>query len=92
LTPEERETVVSWDQTDGPITVFTHDRALMAKLKRWGFQPDRRYLNGGRVVAEEFALPKAAVLVSFRLRRPQTERQRRAALESLKRIAAAHGE
>ncbi len=89
MTPEERETVIQFDDAGPRARVYTCWKALAQKLKKLGFAPTRTDRNGGRVIAWHFEVPKTYIL----LRRPRrvtlTETQRRKLVERLQRARAA---
>ena len=74
LTPEERETILTYDESSDQASVYTHDPRLIAKLKllHEGFPdqiyPDRPEHPG----AVSYVVPKACISV----RKPYSQQRR----------------
>ena len=74
LTPEERETIVTYDESSDQASVYTHDPKLIAKLKLLhdGFPdqiyPDRQEHPG----AVSYVVPKSCVSI----RKPYSPQRR----------------
>ena len=75
LTPEERETILTYDEASDQASVYTHDPRLIAKLKLLhdGYPdliyPDRPEHPG----AVSYIVPKSCISV----RKPYSEQRRR---------------
>lgn len=82
LTPEERETIILFDDSSDDASVYTHDLRLIAKLKLLhdGYPdqiyPDRPEHPG----AVSYIVPKACVSI----RKPYSEERRKAQSQDAK--------
>ena len=69
LTPEERETIVTYDEASDQASVYTHDPKLIAKLKLLHqIYPDRPEHPG----AVSYVVPKSCVSI----RKPYSPQRR----------------
>jgi hypothetical protein len=68
LEPEEKETIVRFDKTVDPMSVFTYERTLQTHLKRAGAEIILDNGSGGL----EFSMPKDW----FRIPRPRVKRRK----------------
>ena len=92
LTAEERETNLTYNESDGFWMITTDVQKHMTRLERLGYEPVKTvYYPDGSVETKEYKLP--AWGVSFRkpekITRTMTEEQKEAARESIKRATAA---
>jgi hypothetical protein len=66
LTNEEKETIISFDETKEPAVIFTYNKAWQKHLEgRLGLKPIRDNRFGGK----EYEIPKS------RIRKPQAPRK-----------------
>jgi hypothetical protein len=60
LSPEERETIIRFDETSNPASVFTYNRRWQQHIeKRLGIKPDWSNHHGGR----QYSVPKSRISV-----------------------------
>lgn len=65
LSPEERETIILWSDADDTASVYTHDKAVIARLKELSkkypqqFYPERKERPG----AVSYIIPKNCVSI-----------------------------
>jgi len=76
LTPEERETIILYNEAEDTASVYTHDRKLTDKLQRLHKKhPDKVYPERReRPGAVSYVVPKRCVSI----REPYSEERRRA--------------
>lgn len=67
IEPEEKETVIRFDKTDSPMSVFTYERTLQTHLSRSGAELIYDNGSGGK----EYTMDKSW----FRLPRPRVKRK-----------------
>lgn len=82
LTPEERETIILYDESTEQAKVYTHDPKLIVKLERLNrkypalIYPERREHPG----AVSFIVPRKCIMVH----EPYSEARRKSASEKAK--------
>lgn len=85
LTLAERETIVRFDEVPGsPVSVYTHNKALIRDLEKRGFKAGEEYVYDGVLIAKHYNVPKD--LISVRLKR-QPSKAQLAVLERMTAIA-----
>ncbi len=85
MRPEERETVIQFDDGSDEAHVYTCQRGLAQRLGRLGFKPTQVDRNGKHEVAWHFEVPKTYILVRRPRRVVLTETRR----EQLRQARAA---
>jgi len=87
LSPEERETIILYNEAEDTASVYTHDPKLMEKLKRLHKKhPDKVYPERKeRPGAVSYLVPKRCVGV----REPYSDERRRADSERAKKAGIA---
>jgi hypothetical protein len=64
MTREEKETIINYDEEHKTASVYTHNAALIRKLKGYGIEPTKEFTVNGKVVAMQFNVPKKWVKVN----------------------------
>ena len=90
LSPEERETIILYNEAEDTASVYTHDPKLIGKLKRLHEKfPDKVYpektLQHGSDRCASYIVPKRCVSV----REPYSEGRRKADSERAKQAGIA---
>ena len=80
----ERETIITWNDVEDTVSVFTCHRKIMAKMERLGATVKDRCVMNGRVRHIEFEIDKGKITISINAKRRGTVTQ----IENLKRARA----
>jgi len=77
----ERETIITWNDVEDTVSVFTCHRKIMAKMERLGATVKDRCVMNGRVRHIEFEIDKGKITISINAKRRGTATQ----IENLKK-------
>lgn len=78
----ERETIITFNDADPYITVFTAQKRMMGKLEKMGAQAKERCNLGGKLRYVIYELPKDKVNVIVRMKRKVSSRE----IERMKKV------
>lgn len=81
MEPVERETIISWNDADPVVTVFTCHRRIMAKMEKLGVKAKDKSVLDGRLHHCEYEVPKDTITVSINAKKRGTATQ----IENLKK-------
>lgn len=68
----ERETIISWNDAEDTVNVFTCHRKIMAKMEKLGATVKDKCILDGRVRHIEFEIPKDKINVILTQKRRAT--------------------
>ena len=72
----ERETVISWNDAEDTVNVFTCHKRIMAKMEKLGaIVKDTCFLNG-RLRHIEYEIPKSRINVTLSAKRTLSDEQK----------------
>lgn len=77
MEPIERETIISWNDADDTVNVFTCHRRIMTKMEKLGAKVKNKCVLEGKVRHIEYEVLKSKITVSLNAKRSITIDQRR---------------
>jgi hypothetical protein len=80
----ERETIITWNDVEGTVNVFTCHRKIMAKMERLGATVKDKCILAGRVRHVEYEIDKSKINVILTAKRRATAHE----IEKLKQARA----
>jgi len=80
----ERETIITWNDAEDTVNVFTCHRKIMTKMERLGAIVKDKCILAGRVRHIEYEIDKGKITISINAKRRGTVTQ----IENLKRARA----
>lgn len=71
----ERETIITWNDGEDTVNLFTCHKRIMGKMKKLGATVKERRVLNGRVRHVEYEIPKEKITVSLTAKRRGTAMQ-----------------
>jgi len=65
----ERETIISWNDAESTVNVFTCHRAIMTKMNKLKAKVKRKVVIAGRTEAIEYEVPKDKITIGLNAKR-----------------------
>jgi hypothetical protein len=84
----ERETIISWNDAEDTINVFTCHKRIMAKMEKLGATVKDKCILNGRLRHVEYEIPKNKINIGVNAKRHRTNK----GIEAIQRIRGiSHG-
>lgn len=65
LTDYEKETIISFNEEESNVTVYTYNRELMKQIEKRKYQSVKDIPNGKRVGSKTYIIPKTCFEMTF---------------------------
>lgn len=73
----ERETIISWNDAEGTVNVFTCHRRIMTRMEKLGAKVKGKCIMNGGVRHVEYEIPKDKIIVGLNAKRSITIDQKK---------------
>jgi len=84
----ERETIISWNDAEDTVNVFTCHKRIMTKMEKLGATVKDKCILNGRLRHVEYEIPKTKINIGVNAKRHRTNK----GIEAIQRIRGiSHG-